>query len=156
MLDSFAKEVLLKEMEFLQTRFDKYDDLIWRNRSIFSTIVIAIVGIGIANNEKESFTLWISLSLIITGLFYIQEIVFRVSYVYRYVSRYRLIRDSINGVKDLKIEDLKLYDLTNRLGPRPKLRDKITTAVLRGEAFLFYFFSALIIGIFYWVSQNGL
>ena len=37
-------QILLTEMELLQGRFDKYDDLIFRNREWVITVVVALLG----------------------------------------------------------------------------------------------------------------
>lgn len=105
--DSERLEILKLEMGLIQKTLDKYDDLIFRNRNWFITLWTAVIGISFTQ-EKISATYAIFLSV----LFWFFEGMIRHQYWYKYVLRYRNLRDSFNNNK---IADLFVYDLTNSL-----------------------------------------
>lgn len=102
-------EIIKMEMELIQTTIDKYDDLIFRNRNWFITIWIAAIGLAFTIGESLIFLFTIALSI----FFWIIEGLMRYQYWYKYVIRYRTLRDIFNKEKS-NINEVSLYDLTNR------------------------------------------
>jgi hypothetical protein len=94
-LDSTSRAEVLKEMEVLQSRLDKYDDLIFRNRGWMVTLVIALVGVAIQYKQTQ----FAYLAAAISGFFYLVETIWRFTYMEKYISRYRFLRDCLRSEK---------------------------------------------------------
>ncbi len=125
-------EIIKIEMTLLQSRFDKYDDAILRSRGWLVTIVTALLGTTLTLKTPDLAVL----SCVITVLFYVLEISWRMAYWYKYVDRYRLIRDTLN--KQQSIDSLPLYDLTNHHSPKTNWFRRFVDCILWGEPLLFY------------------
>jgi hypothetical protein len=97
--------ILIEEMKLLQSRFDKYHDHIFRSRAW----LMAAVGVLLAGALDRDRQLWSLFSLGVTALFFMNEVLWR-SQWYKYVRRYRFIRDCLNTNQDIAI--ISLYDLT--------------------------------------------
>jgi uncharacterized membrane protein len=112
MTDDKKFEILLEEIGLIQSRFDKYDDLVYRSRKWFITLWLALVGISFRPSgylaSANKYILYIS--LLSSLIFYLYESGVRYSF-YRFVDRYREVRSNINN--GLKIENFYLYDLSN-------------------------------------------
>jgi hypothetical protein len=125
-------DVVLKEMDLLQARFDKYDDLIFRTRGWAIAGVGALLGTAITASKPE--VAWLALG--VAAFFFVNEVTWRWKYWYKYVKRYRFIRDVLNRCEP--IEKISLYDLTHRYnrveGPRwEKWRLGFSECVVRFE-----------------------
>ena len=131
----FEKMELIKmEMNLLQGRFDKYDDLIFRSRNWFMTLWIACVGFTFSSKSIILPFLAAALSI----LYYLLEGMLRFAYWYKYVIRYRTIRDELNK-KTPNVERLSVYDLTNKYMKEEIPRySKLKSAFIKPESILFY------------------
>lgn len=146
MCKPFDKMELIKiEMNLLQGRFDKYDDLIFRSRSWFMTLWIACIGFSFTSKSTVLPFLGIALSI----LYYLLECMLRYNYWYKYVIRYRVLRDELN--KDSPdINRLSVYDLTNKYMEETPGHSKFKSSFFKSESILFYggmAIFALILGI---------
>jgi hypothetical protein len=136
------------EMQLLQSRFDKYDDLIFRSRGWLIVVVVATLGAGISGQNPNL----AYLASAVAAFFYVVEGLWRLLYLSRFVHRYKYLRDKINSKNPL--EGLKVYDLTNELGgPKPSKWKDFRTVFLRVEPLFFY--SVLCIGPLIVRSQVG-
>lgn len=129
-------QILLTEMELLQGRFDKYDDLIFRNREWVITVVVALLGAALTLSRPQLGVLaaWAP------ALFFLAETSIRFAYWYKYVDRYRFIRDTLNSESD--ISTISMYDLTNKYNRKyRRLRrvwDQIRSVLFKVEPLVFY------------------
>ena len=130
--DEHRFQILLSEMSLLQGRFDKYDDLIFRQRSWMVTVVVATLGAAISLEEPQL----IVLGGAVPVLFWLYETIWRAAYWHKYVVRYRFIRDSLNS--GAQIEEFNLYDLTHHYGSRPSTWEVFRTCAGRFEPIIFY------------------
>jgi len=103
-------EILKIEISLIQSRFDKYDDLIFRGRNSFITLWLACL--GLAFTIRSAFVPLLAVGL--SGLYWFLEGMVRHQYWYKYVDRYRFLRDSING-PEFDVSQISVYDLTNTL-----------------------------------------
>lgn len=125
-------QVLLNEMNLVQGRLDKYDDVIFKNRGWTITIAIALLGSALTLKKKELAILAVFVLL----LFYLIEILWRWLYMHKYIERYRFIRDSLHDKKP--IDSFMVYDLTHHYGEPPEWWSKVRDCVLKLEPFIFY------------------
>jgi hypothetical protein len=102
-------EILKIELSLVQSRFDKYDDLIFRGRNSFITLWLACLGLSFT--IKSVVVPWLAVALSI--LYWFLEGMIRHQYWFKYVDRYRFLRDSINK-PETDISQISLYDLTNK------------------------------------------
>jgi hypothetical protein len=129
-------QILLTEMELLQGRFDKYDDLIFRNREWVITVVVALLGAALTLSRPQLGVLaaWAP------ALFFLAEMSIRFAYWYKYVDRYRFIRDTLNSGSD--IFTISMYDLTNKYNRKyrrlRRVGDQIRSVVFKVEPLIFY------------------
>ena len=100
-------EYLKLEIELLQTRFDKFDDFSFRNRNWFLTIWSGLITVTFI--AKIEFLPYIA--IIICFLYWSSEGLIRYKYWYRFVPKYRLIRDLLN-TDSSDINSIDLLDLT--------------------------------------------
>lgn len=101
-------EIIKMEMGLIQNTLDKYDDLIFRNRNWFITLWMGTMGATFTFNEK----LLPVFSILLAIFYWFIEGMMRHQYWYKYVLRYRTLRDKFN-TPGTKISDVSLYDLTN-------------------------------------------
>ena len=125
-------DILKIEMTLLQGRFDKYDDLIFRNRAWTGAILVALVGAAVSVPKPH--LLWLAFG--IPFVFYIIEGMWRYQYWYKYVFRYRFLRDSLK--EGTRIEEIALYDLTHHYGVRPAFKERFRQCFIRSEPAVFY------------------
>lgn len=131
-------ELLKIELQILQTRFDKYNDLIWRNRNWMVTVTLGFVGWAIAQGALSATRpalLWVA--AVVPLVFWFNEVTLRFAYMSKYVHRYRVVRDSLNGRGDDSWQSLPVYDVTNSIQGRPLVR-RITDSIVALEPFVFY------------------
>lgn len=124
-------EILKEEMALLQTRFDKFDDLIFRLRGWLITIIASLLGGAIGLKKIQLATLAVGIPI----LFYFLESFWRQDWL-KYVLRYRHIRDALRQGQPL--ESFTLYDLTHKYGNRPSGWQRFLTTLWSLERFVFY------------------
>jgi len=127
-------DLLQMEMGLLQTTLDKYDDLIFRNRNWFITLWMGTLGLGftIASSWFPLFAVFLSL------LYWFIEGMMRYKYWYKYVLRYRTLREHINK-QPPDIESLSIYDLTNHYMENHETeKDKLRKSFLKLEPSVVY------------------
>jgi hypothetical protein len=101
-------EILKIELSLIQSRFDKYDDMIFRGRNSFITLWLASLGLSFA--IKSIVVPWFAVALSV--LYWFLEGMVRHQYWFKYVNRYRFLRDYINK-PGADISQISVYDLTN-------------------------------------------
>jgi len=106
--DDQSLEIIKLEMSLIQATLDKYDDLIFRNRNWFITLWMGTMGATFTLKEP----LFPMFAVILAFLYWFTEGMMRHQYWYKYVLRYRTLRDTFNAA-GTKISDVSLYDLTN-------------------------------------------
>lgn len=110
--DEEQKLAILKvEMILIQGTFDKYDDLIFRNRNWFITIWAGAIGLAFTIKDPQITYLGVLAAI----LYWFLEGMMRNQYWYKYVVRYRAIRTWLNESSE---ESISVYDLTNHYGKR--------------------------------------
>lgn len=132
-------EILKIEMTLIQGIFNKYDDLIFRNRNWFITLWIG--AIGLAFTIKDSDLCY--LAVLASVLYWFTEGMMRFQYWYKYVVRYRAIRQWLNQSES---QSISFYDLTNKFGCQPSLWERFHNSFFKLEPTLlgvFLAFSAL-------------
>jgi len=102
-------EILKIELALIQSRFDKYDDLIFRGRTSFITLWLACLGLSFT--IKSDVVPWLAVGLSV--LYWFLEGMVRHQYWFKYVDRYRFLRDSINK-PGADLSNISVYDLTNK------------------------------------------
>ena len=133
-------EILKVEMSLIQGTFDKYDDLIFRNRNWFITIWAGAIGLAFTVKNPEI----AYLGVLVAILYWLLEGMMRNQYWYKYVVRYRAIRKWLNDSSD---ESISVYDLTNYYGARATKWETAKNSFFKLEPTLlglFMAFSALI------------
>ncbi len=105
-------EVLKIEMGLLQGTLDKYDSLIFQSRNWFISLWLGAVGLA--------FTAKVPNLALLAGaaavIYWVFEGLMRHQYWYKYVVRYRAIRQWLNAPGSP--EAISIYDLTNHYGER--------------------------------------
>jgi hypothetical protein len=129
-------EILKLEMQLIQGRFDKYDDLIHRNRNFLVVGMTALYSYGVSQVHPELFLLGPTIAFASWCL----EVLWRMEFWYQYVLRYRKIRDTLNSGGDLS--ELSVYDLSNHYGSRPSMARRVMACASNLEPLLFFFFWA--------------
>jgi len=105
-------EILKLEMGLLQATLDKYDDLIFRSRNWFITIWMGSIGLSFTIQSADIPIL----AIFSATLYWFIEGMMRHQYWYKYVIRYRALRDWVNSDGG---DSIAIYDLTNSLGSQP-------------------------------------
>lgn len=128
------ERALETEVQIIQSRLDKYDDLIWRNRAWLIPIWAGTIAVAITGQIPR-----LSIgSVVLVLISWVAECSIRFSYQLKYIDRYVTIRNALNG-GSTTISDLPLYDLTNALHPRRmKKWVRFRRAVLKPEPLLFF------------------
>jgi hypothetical protein len=119
-------DILKVEMQLLQGTFDKYDDLIFRNRNWFITIWSGAIGLAFTIKDPQV----IYLALLAAILYWVLEGMMRHQYWYKYVVRYRAIREWLNGSD---AEAISVYDLTNHHGVQAKTWERVRNSFFKLE-----------------------
>jgi hypothetical protein len=142
-------EILKLEMGLIQGIFNKYDDLIFRNRNWFITIWLGAIGLSFSVGDPD-ITYMAVLSAV---LYWFLEGMMRHQYWYKYVIRYRAIREWLNDSED---DSISIYDLTNHYGERSTRWERIHNSFLKLEpTILGVFMAAGAIVAHILVSNNG-
>jgi hypothetical protein len=136
-LDSTQRlEILKLEMQLIQSTLDKYDDLIFRNRNWFITIWTGAIGLSFTINS----TAVPILAAFVAAIYWFIEGMMRHQYFYKYVVRYRVVREWVN---DSKTEaEISIYDLTNHFGTQPPRWERIRQSFLKLEPTVVYLLMA--------------
>ncbi|MBY6185657.1 hypothetical protein KUV89_03260 [Marinobacter hydrocarbonoclasticus] len=119
-------EILKVEMGLIQGTFDKYDDLIFRNRNWFITIWAGAIGLAFTIKDPRI----TYLAILAAGLYWVLEGMMRHQYWYKYVIRYRAVREWLNGSDD---EEISVYDLTNHYGKRASRWERFHNSFFKFE-----------------------
>jgi len=142
-------ELLKLEMELIQGVFDKYDAMIFKSRSWFVTLWMATLGLA--------FTIQLPVLMLMAGalalLYWVLEGLMRHQYWYKYVIRYRALRDAFNrGSPALKA--LSLYDLTNHYGtPKPPKWEHLRASFGKLEPTVLYSVLGLAAIVVWWLVR---
>lgn len=92
-------------MGLIQGTFDKYYDLIFRNRNWFITIWAGAIGLAFTVKDPRIALL----AILAAVLYWFLEGMMRHQYWYKYVIRYRAIREWLNNSE---LDSISIYDLT--------------------------------------------
>lgn len=133
--DSQRLEILKLEMGLIQSTLDKYDDLIFRNRNWFISIWTAAIGLSFTI-EATAVPL---LAVFVAVVYWFIEGMMRHQYWYKYVVRYRAIREWLNSSN---AESISVYDLTNHFGDRGSRWKRLQKSFLKLEPSLVYLLMA--------------
>jgi hypothetical protein len=131
-------EILKAELSVLQSRMDKYDDLIFRSRGWMVTIIAALIAGSVQLKSP-------ALAFIASALplpFLLLEFLWRWDYMSRHTLRYRTIRHALN--EERCFLSLAIYDLTDHYRPGPWNRWQRFRLSLKIEMLIFYGFMVLI------------
>lgn len=127
-------EILKVELSLIQSTLDKYDDLIFRSRNFFVTLWLACLGLSFTIKSVVVPLLAVVLSV----LYWFLEGMMRHQYWFKYVDRYRFLRNSINK-PGADISHISIYDLTNKLHRTPTSRwHQIKACFLKLEPTVLY------------------
>ncbi len=139
-------ELLKVEMELLQSRFDKYDDLIFKTRNLLTVLMTALYSFGITQYEASLLALGVCLA----PASWLLEVVWRAEFWYQYVQRYRHIRNSLN--EGSRAQSLALYDLSNHYGSKVTNIQKFRACASNLEPAIFYsFWFVLGVSLYFWL-----
>jgi len=134
--DEQKLEILKVEMSLIQGTFDKYDDLIFRNRNWFITIWAGAIGLAFTIKDPEI----TYLGVLAACLYWFLEGMMRNQYWYKYVVRYRAIRAWLN---ESSVEPISVYDLTNHYGTRASKWETAKNSFFKLEPAVLGLFMAL-------------
>ena len=104
-------DLLKVEMTLIQGVFNKYDDMILRSRNWFITLWAAALGLTFTARVSA----FLLMAAALAALYWVLEGMIRHQYWFKYVVRYRALRDELNKPQP-DIEALSLYDLTHHYG----------------------------------------
>ncbi|MBK9241035.1 MAG: hypothetical protein IPL75_12385 [Acidobacteria bacterium] len=124
-------------MELIQGTFDKYDSLIFQTRNWFVTIWLAAQGFAFSSNRPDL----AGLAALACVVFWLFEGLVRHEYWYKYVVRYRALRDWLN-LPDSSPE-MSIYDLTNHYGQSAPRSERFAKSFLKTEPTIVYGLMAL-------------
>jgi hypothetical protein len=110
-------EILKTELSLIQATLDKYDDLIFRGRNFFITLWLACLGLSFT--IKSPVVPWLAVAL--SFLYWFLEGMMRHQYWFKYVDRYRFLRDAINK-PEFNLNAISVYDLTNHMHRKTQSR----------------------------------
>ena len=131
--ESMHFEILKIELSLLQSRFDKYDDLIFRSRQWALVLWIACLSLS----SKKTNVNISNFIYIIPLMFFSTEGLLRFFYWYKYVTRYRLIRKTLNeNINDYK--NISLYDLTNHYNYNSTKKERLKSSFVKPDSLFFY------------------
>jgi hypothetical protein len=144
-------EILKIEISLIQSTLDKYDDLIFRGRNSFITLWLAALGLSFTI-KSEVVPL---LVVVISAVYWLLEGMMRYQYWFKYVDRYRFLRDNINA-SDFLPSSIPVYDLTNHIRRVPPSRwSKFKACFLKREPlFLYGLMGAMSLALWF-LLQNG-
>lgn len=132
--DQQSLEIIKLEMGLIQSTLDKYDDLIFRNRNWFITLWMGTMGACFTIKEP----LFPIFATLLAFLYWFTEGMMRHQYWYKYVLRYRCLRDSFNA-DSTQISDISLYDLTNHyMNDHRSSKDRLKKSFFKLEPSVVY------------------
>lgn len=137
-------ELIKLEMQLLQQRLTKYDELIWAVRGWAVTLTVALTGWASTKLENPGAMLFVlRIAVFVPVLFWIEEGMLRAGYVAKYIDRYRLLRAFLNESSS-DLEKIPLYDLTSHQAGRTPRSHRFFHSFFRLEStFLFLVLLAL-------------
>jgi hypothetical protein len=137
-------EILKLEMQLLQQRLAKYDELIWTVRGWAVTLTVALTSWAGTKLDEPAAMVWVlRTAAIVPALFWIEEGMLRAAYVAKYIDRYRLVRSALNASPP-DLELLPLYDLTSHYaGLTPRLPRLFRSFFRLESTFLYLVLTAL-------------
>jgi hypothetical protein len=148
-------EILKLEMQLLQQRLTKYDELISTVRGWAVTLTVALTSWAGTKLDEPAALLWVlRVAAVVPALFWIEEGMLRAAYVAKYIDRYRLLRSALNDSPS-DLEGLPLYDLTAHhkgLTPRPS---RLFHSFVRLEGIFLYLVLSALPLLFMLSSQGG-
>ncbi|AOE50929.1 hypothetical protein [Kangiella sediminilitoris] len=144
-------EILKIEMTLIQSTLDKYDDLIFRNRNFFITLWLACLGLSFT--IKSTFVP--NLAAFLSILYWFFEGMMRHQYWFKYVDRYRFLRDTLNSSTP-ELSEISVYDLTNKYHRKDvSVFQKLKACFFKLEpTILFLLMGAGALLIWYFVSKG--
>ncbi len=159
-LDTFSEHLskpetrldLLKvEMNLIQSIFDKYDDMMFKSRNWFVTLWAAAIGLRFSTRVIYLFLLAAVLSI----LYWVLESLIRHQHWYKYVVRYRAIRDALNQ-NPSGISTMSIYDLTHHVsGDAPSRWKRFRESFIRLVPLAVYLSLGAAALLLWWVFHNG-
>ena len=139
------------EMQLLQSVFNKYDDMIFRSRNWFVTLWMGTISLGVTIRIPVI----ILLASFLAAFYWTLEGTIRHQYWYKYVIRYRSIRDGLNNVP-VNVKDLSIYDLTNHYGARKSSEfERLWKSFGKFEPFVLYLILGLVAVLLWWLVDTG-
>lgn len=143
--------ILFAELDLIQGRFAKYDDLLWKSRSWAVVLVAGLLGWAISLEMSPSSQRGLlAIAVVVAGLFWLEEGLLAYAYVYKYVVRYRNLRALLNG-HGPSLEEFPLYDLTNHIEGRGPRGPRVRFAFFRAERVIFFLILAVTPVVVGWV-----
>ena len=146
-------DLLKIEMQLIQGIFNKYDDMIVKNRNWFITLWTATIGLGITARVPA----YILMGSLLAGLYWFLEGMIRHQYWYKYVVRYRAIRDELHSDQP-SFKNLSPYDLTHHYGKnKPDKLTRVWQSFAKGEpTFLYSVLASIAFGVWYLIVTGAI
>jgi hypothetical protein len=127
-------ELLKLELELIQGVFDKYDSMIFQSRNWFVTLWMATLGLAFTAHVPVLMLIAAGLSV----LYWVLEGLMRHQYWYKYVIRYRSLRDEFNRTPP-HVDAISIYDLTHHYGvPKPSEWERLLRSFGKLEPSVLY------------------
>ena len=131
-------EILKLEMQLLQQRLTKYDELIWAVRGWAVTLTVALTSWASTKLGEPAAVAWVlRIAAVVPALFWIEEGMLRTGYVTKYIDRYRLLRSALND-SSADLQTLPLYDLTSHYAGLTPHLPRLVRSFLRFESIFLY------------------
>jgi hypothetical protein len=144
-------DLLKVEMHLIQAVFDKYDDMVFRSRNWFVTLWMATLGLGFTARVPA----FILTAGLLAAFYWLLEGMIRHQYWYKYVVRYRAVRDELNRVP-ANVEGLSVFDLTHHYGKqRPSEWKRLWHSFAKVEPFVLYLALGMTAVILWWLGVGG-
>lgn len=123
-------------MGLVQATLDKYDDLIFRSRNWFITVWMGAIGLSFTIGSADL----LLLAVFAAFVYWFIEGMMRHQYWYKYVTRYRALREWVNSDNS---EAIAVYDLTNSLGRQPGRWERFHKCFFKVEPTVVYILMGL-------------
>jgi hypothetical protein len=144
-------ELLKVELGLIQGVFDKYDSMIFQSRNWFVTVWMATLGLAFTVHVPVLMLMAAGLSV----LYWFLEGLMRHQYWYKYVIRYRALRDELNRTPP-RLDAISIYDLTHKYGmPKPSEWERLRRSFGKLEPSVLYAllgFGAIVV---WWLVRIG-
>jgi len=142
-------ELLKLELQSLGSVLDKYDDMILRQRNWFITLWMACTGAALSLKSPQVMLLGVVLALV----YFAMEGITRYQSWFKYVVRYRTLRDALNNGRPL--DALSVYDLTNKyMDDHETATLRLRKSVLKWDAVFIYVIMATGSVVMWWMLTN--